>query len=138
MHQDPKTPDDKPDGKPGDRDVKLEGAMGAGGEGTDPTSTSPGDNPIASTAGEHRNDPNNRVQGLGGGYGGQGGGDSGSAMAGTAEGIAGGAKGNPDGAYQFGAEGAAEALKVAARDEERARQHASNPQQAGSESPAKE
>lgn len=130
MHQDSKAP--------GDRDVKLEGAKGAGGEGSDPAHSGAGDKAIAATAGEHRSEPNNRVEGLGGAYGGQGGGDSGSAMAGTADGVAGGAKGNPDGAYQFGASGAAEALKVAALDEERARQQAPKVQQAGADSPAKE
>ncbi len=103
-----------------DEDRKLAGAKGEGGEGTDPTSTGAGQNPTSASAGEMRNDPNNRVQGLGGGYGGQGGGDSGNALTGTADGIAGGAKGNPDGAYQFGADGAAEALILAAQDVERA------------------
>lgn len=79
------------------------------------------------------------MQGLGGGYGGQGGGDSGNALTGSAEGVGGGATGNPLGAYQFGAEGAAEALVRNAQEEEaRAREHHRNPQGAGSESPAKE
>jgi len=126
------------DTKNEDEERKLAGAKGEGGEGTDPTSSSAGKDPTAASAGETRNEPNNRVHGLGGGYGGQGGGDSGNALTGSAEGVAGGATGNPLGAYQFGADGAAEALVRAAKDEERAREHQRNPQQAGSETPAKE
>lgn len=125
-------------GAKSDEERKLAGAKGEGGEGPDPTSSNVGDDPTAATAGETRNDPNNRVQGLGGGYGGQGGGDSGNALTGSAEGAAGGAVGNPDGAYQFGAAGAAEALVRAAQEEERARANQRNPHSGGSESPAKE
>jgi hypothetical protein len=122
------TPSNKTGAEPEDR--KLSGAKGDGGEGTDPST--------AATAGETRSDPNNRVEGLGGGYGGQGGGDSGNTLAGSADGIGGGTKGNPEGAYDYPEMQQARALAsavgqpglAAAKDEKR--------EQAGAETPAKE
>ena len=124
---------------------KLAGAKGEGGEGTDPSGATPTgraaqtpDQVLASTAGEGRQDPDNRTPGLGGGYGGQGGGDSGNALTGTAEGPAGGATGNPDGAYDFPEMAQARAMASAAGQPGLATPPNERREQAGGETPAKE
>ena len=118
--------DTKSGAEPQDR--KLSGAVGEGGEGADPT---------AATAGETRNDPNNRVHGLGGGYGGQGGGDSGNALAGSAEGIGGGTSGSPEGAYDYPEMQQARAIASAAGQPGLATP-TNDKREAGGDSPAKE
>jgi hypothetical protein len=133
-----------------DDDRRLAGAKGEGGEGTDPamattTDSRFGDTPeqaLGATAGEARQTPDNRLHGLGGGYGGQGAGPSGNALAGGAPGVAGGAAGNPAGAYDFpdtGSETAqARALASAAGQPGLAAPRDEKREQAGGETPAKE
>ena len=100
-----------------------------------------GDTPeqaLAATSGEGHAEPNNRVQGLGGGYGGQGGGDSGNVLTGTAEGIAGGATGNPTGVYDFPEMQQARAIAEAAAQPALEQARAQPREQAGGDTPAKE
>jgi len=138
---------DTPSGKTGaePEDRKLSGAMGEGGEGHDPsaagdtpTRSDAGPDPLASTAGEGRSAPNNRVEDLGGGYGGLGGGDSGNALAGSAEGTAGGTKGNPEGAYDYPEMQQARALASAAAQPGLAAPNDQKREEAGAQTPAKE
>ena len=129
----------------GPEDRKLSGAVGEGGEGGDPSAegktpnrSDAGRDPTAATAGETRGQPDNRLHGLGGGYGGQGGGDSGNALAGSAEGIGGGTTGNPAGAYDYPEMQQARAIASAAGQPGLANPTDEKRQQAGGDTPAKE
>ena len=124
----------------GPQDRKLSGAVGEGGEGADPAAEGKArssSSPTAASAGEARGQPDNRVQGLGGGYGGQGGGDSGNALAGSAEGSGGGTTGNPEGAYDYPEMQQARAIASAAGQPGLATP-TDDKREAGGDSPAKE